>query len=96
MRAALFLVFLATVLCLPLASNRAPAQSTPQPNTPPADNQWLSHQMNQPPPADNAKYSISQERVDEIVQLYQQAKKEQEAKAAANKAQPQKPQSTGK
>ena len=45
--------------------------------------------MNQPPPADNPKYAISQERVDEIVQLYLQAKKEAEAKAAAAKGQKQ-------
>jgi len=87
MRTALFWVFVAAVLCVAFAPDRARAQTAPATNPPPTDSQWLSHQMNQPPPADNPKYSISRERVDEIVQLYLQAKKEAEAKAAAAKAQ---------
>ncbi len=43
--------------------------------------QWLSHQMNQPPPDSGAK-DLSQDRVDDIRQLYEQAKKEAAAKAA--------------
>ncbi|MBI5568780.1 MAG: hypothetical protein HY914_02445 [Desulfomonile tiedjei] len=81
MRSVLFAVFVTALLCLAFAPDRARAQSAPATNPPPTDSQWLSHQMNQPPPADNPKYAISQERVDEIVQLYLQAKKEAEAKA---------------
>ncbi len=83
MRSTLFTVFLATLLCLAFAPDRARAQSAPATNPPPADSQWLSHQMNQPPPADHSKYAISQDRVDDIMQLYLQAKKEAEARAAA-------------
>jgi hypothetical protein len=81
MRSALFSVFVGALLCLAFTPDRARAQTAPATNPPPADSQWLSHQMNQPPPADNPKYSISRELVDEIVQLYLQAKKEAEAKA---------------
>lgn len=39
--------------------------------------QWVSHQMNQPPPDVIEKNKLSSERLDEIRQLYLQAKKEQ-------------------
>jgi hypothetical protein len=38
--------------------------------------QWVSHQMNQPPPEVSEKNKLSSERLDEIRQLYLQAKKE--------------------
>jgi hypothetical protein len=37
--------------------------------------------MNQPPPGAGDKYSVSHDRLDEIQQLYLQAKKELDAKA---------------
>jgi hypothetical protein len=46
----------------------------------PAD-QWVSHQMNQPPPETGDKYTFSPGLIDEIKELYVQAKKEYEAKA---------------
>ena len=50
---------------------------------PPAKtDQWASHQMNQPPPETGDKYSFSPGLVDEIKDLYLQAKREYEAKAA--------------
>ena len=42
-------------------------------------NQWLSHQMNQPPPGATRISSTSQERLDEIRQLYELAKREAQA-----------------
>lgn len=39
--------------------------------------QWVSHQMNQPPPAAD-KYSMSQDLLDDIRQLYLDAKMESE------------------
>lgn len=42
--------------------------------------QWISHQMNQPPPETRDKYVISQEQIEEIKQLYLQAQKELDAK----------------
>jgi len=57
--------------------NLVPAQVTSQ--NPPATDQWVSHQMNQPPPGTD-KYSISQQRLEEIRQLYLQAKQELEKK----------------
>jgi hypothetical protein len=56
----------------------ARAQVTSQ-NPPATTDQWLSHQMNQPPPGTD-KYSISQNRLEEIRQLYLQAKQELEKK----------------
>jgi len=43
--------------------------------------QWSSHQMNQPPPSQD-RYNVSQDRLDEIRQLYLQAKQEAEKKSA--------------
>jgi hypothetical protein len=57
--------------------NPATAQVTSQ--NPPAADQWLSHQMNQPPPGTD-KYSISKDRLEEIRQLYLQAKQELDKK----------------
>jgi hypothetical protein len=60
------------------AVNPAVAQVTSQ-NPPATTDQWVSHQMNQPPPGTD-KYSISQNRLEEIRQLYLQAKQELEKK----------------
>jgi hypothetical protein len=57
----------------------ARAQVTSQ-NPPATTDQWVSHQMNQPPPGTD-KYSVSQNRLDEIRQLYLQAKQELEKKS---------------
>jgi hypothetical protein len=43
---------------------------------------WASHQMNQPSPEKPRKFGLSQERIDDIRQLYLEAKKELEAKQA--------------
>ncbi len=58
----------------------AHAQAVKPPDSRSSD-QWVSHQMNQPPPGAGDKYSISHDRLDEIQQLYLQAKKELDAKA---------------
>ncbi|MDD3472012.1 MAG: hypothetical protein PHS86_04440 [Syntrophaceae bacterium] len=42
--------------------------------------QWRSHQMNQPSPEASEKDNLSVERVDEIRQLYLEAKRESETK----------------
>ncbi len=47
---------------------------------------WMSHQMNQPGPEPAQKYKISQKIVDEIRELYLQAKKEYDSKAQKKKA----------
>jgi hypothetical protein len=52
-----------------------------QPKDSPSSDQWMSHQMNQPPPGAGDKHSVSQDRLNEIQQLYLQAKKELDAKA---------------
>jgi hypothetical protein len=58
----------------------AQAQDVP-PRDSRSSNQWISHQMNQPPPGTSDRYHISKDRMDEIQQLYLQAKKEMDAKA---------------
>ena len=51
-----------------------------QPKDSRSPDQWVSHQMNQPPPGAGDKRGISKDRLDEIEQLYLQAKKELDAK----------------
>ena len=46
----------------------------------PSRDQWVSHQMNQPPP-DMSDKQLSQDRLDELRQLYELARREAEAKA---------------
>ncbi|MGB6065441.1 MAG: hypothetical protein WBG50_11565 [Desulfomonilaceae bacterium] len=58
------------------------AQTT-LPHNAPSSNQWVSHQLNQPPP-NASKNNISRDRLNEIEQLYLQAKKESDGKAADN------------
>jgi hypothetical protein len=54
------------------------AQQSSQ-NTPSPD-RWLSHQMNQPAP-DFGERNLSQERLNELRELYELAKREAEAKS---------------
>jgi hypothetical protein len=42
--------------------------------------QWISHQMNQPVSETDRRSNLSGDRVDEISDLYELAKREQEAK----------------
>ncbi|MBI5249402.1 MAG: hypothetical protein HY912_07900 [Desulfomonile tiedjei] len=44
---------------------------------------WISHQMNQPPPGAGDRYDVSPDRLDEIRQLYMQARQEQDGKKDA-------------
>ncbi len=61
--------------------------SPPQDNSAPSG-QWLSHQMNQPPPDQARKLVLSEEVIEEIRRLYLQAKKELDDKAAKQKTAP--------
>ncbi|MCA1960388.1 MAG: hypothetical protein LDL33_06295 [Desulfomonile sp.] len=63
----------------PVFAQAAPADSRPLPN------QWLSHQMNQPPPDPPKRTILSDEIIEEIRQLYLQAQKELEQKTATQK-----------
>jgi len=63
----------------PVYAQAAPADSRPQPN------QWLSHQMNQPPPEPARRTSLSDDIIEEIRQLYLQAQKELEQKTGTQK-----------
>ncbi len=54
------------------------AQSSQQTDTK-APNQFLSHQMHQPPANEEKAPALSQERLEEIRQLYELAKKEKSA-----------------
>jgi hypothetical protein len=48
----------------------------------PSSNQWVSHQMNQPPPPSGSRNQLSDDVVEDVRQLYLQAMKEQDAKGA--------------
>lgn len=58
------------------------AQSRPQTSTTNPD-QWRSHQMNQPVPAASEKNDLSNDRLEEIRQLYMEAQKELESRSDA-------------
>ena len=73
-------IFIVLIVLLSAQCNIASAQVTSQ-NPPTATDQWVSHQMNQPPPGNSDKYSASKDRLEEIRQLYLQAKQELEKKA---------------
>ena len=77
MRSLLLIVLSWLVLLLASAASIVQAQQSFQ-NVPSPD-QWLSHQMNQPPP-DLSDKQLSQDRIDELRQLYDLAKQEAEAK----------------
>ncbi len=68
----------ACVLMMVPGIEAANAQSFQQKGTKPTK-QFMSHQMNQPSPAPEKAPDLSKERVDEIQELYELAKKELEA-----------------
>ena len=68
------LICLALVAVGCLVAGPLAAQVTSQ-GAPGSTDQWKSHQMNQPPPAAD-RHTISPDRLDEIRQLYLQARKE--------------------
>jgi hypothetical protein len=74
----LLLIFLSWLILLP-ASAASVVQAQQSFQNVPSPDQWLSHQMNQPPP-DVSDKTLSQERLDELRQLYDMAKQEAEAK----------------
>jgi len=76
---ALFVILL--LVCVCCSVDRAAAQQTPDQGDSASPKQWLSHQMNQPPPPQSDRFKISQDRIDEIQQLYESARKEREKKA---------------
>jgi len=80
MKSLALLIYLTLVILLFAQWTPVSAQVTSQ-NPPASSDQWLSHQMNQPPPGNSDKYSASKDRLNEIRQLYLQAKQEQEKKA---------------
>lgn len=69
------------LLTVALAANilTAEAQVTHQSGTSSPD-VWVSHQMNQLPPGAGDRSDVSPDRLDDIRQLYMQARQEQEAK----------------
>jgi hypothetical protein len=75
----LFVILLLVSVCCSV--DRAVAQQTPDQGDPASPKQWLSHQMNQPPPPQSDRFKISQDRIDEIQQLYESARKQREQKA---------------
>lgn len=88
-----FVIVASLWICMPPALSSAQTTNPTNPYTsitplvpavkPPSPaNQWVSHQMNQPPPETDDKYSFSPGLIEEIKDLYQQAKKDYEAKAA--------------
>ncbi len=83
MKAVLAIVFL-ILFAVSAAESPADAQAAPA-DPRPQSNQWLSHQMNQPPPDPAKKTILSDEIIEEIRQLYLQAQKEVEQRAAAPK-----------
>jgi hypothetical protein len=77
MRLALPLLLSLFMICAPWMDCHAQNAQNPQQGS---GDQWVSHQMNQPPP-NPEKFMMSRETVDEITQLYLDAKKEKETKA---------------
>jgi hypothetical protein len=78
MKPALFLLWLLLTVGLFLPCPSVHAQATKPAAT--SGDQWISHQMNQPPPDTSDKSALSPEMMEEIRQLYVQAKKEHESK----------------
>ena len=71
-----FVIAALCVMCPTFTATAAHAQSATQRDT---SDQWISHQMNQPPPGATKITSTSQERIDEIRRLYELAKREAQA-----------------
>jgi hypothetical protein len=82
MKSALPLIYLVAMI-FAFSLSTAQAQDV-QPRDSRSSSQWISHQMNQPPPGTSDRNHISKDRLDEIQQLYLQAKKEMDAKSATN------------
>jgi hypothetical protein len=66
-------------LSLSLEANAQTAHQT----APATRDQSISHQMNQPPPSVGDRYDVSADRLDDIRELYLQARKEMDAKKDA-------------
>ena len=63
------------------------AQTTPQANRG-TSSQWVSHQMNQPPPDTGNRYQLSEAMIEEIRQLFLQAQKDLGDKSDKQKTAP--------
>jgi hypothetical protein len=68
------LICLALIVASFLVTAPLSAQVTSQ-GVPGSTDQWKSHQMNQPAPGAD-RYTVSQDRLEDIRQLYLQAKKD--------------------
>ncbi len=79
MRSINLAIFLALIVASGLVAAPLSAQVTSQ-GVPGSTDQWKSHQMNQPPPGAD-RYSVSPDRLEDIRQLFLQAKKELDDKA---------------
>lgn len=84
MKSSLCLCCMWTLVVLCFAHNPADAQQAQQAGRSSSD-QWTSHQMNQPPPGAGDK-DLSKDRLDDIRELYELARKEAEAKASQKPA----------
>ena len=71
-----FIILLALYL---ITSQTVIAQGLPQ-TTRTNPDQWRSHQMNQPAPAASENNDLSNERLEEIKQLYMEAQRELESR----------------
>ncbi len=81
------LVYPLVIACLVSMSVYAFGQ-TKQAKGDQSSNQWASHQMHQPPPDPTANRTVSQQRVDDIMELVALAMKEIEEKQTKKKAGP--------
>jgi len=75
----LTVLWLMAAIAVASPSFPAEAQTAHQSGTASPDS-WISHQMNQPPPGAGDRYDVSPDRIDEIRELYKQARQEQNAK----------------
>lgn len=76
------ILFLTVIAIMMLATGPVNGQSA---NSATKSNpeQWRSHQMNQPSPSASEKDKLSTDRLEEIKQLYMEAKRESEKKPAS-------------
>lgn len=72
---AIMLLLCMALACIPVQAQTRTSGDSDSPT------RWLSHQMNQPPPESAARPKLSQERIDEIRQLYELAKTETKKKS---------------
>ena len=80
MKLTLSLCCILGIIILCLTHTLSPAQQAQQAGRD-TSQQWQSHQMNQPPPGSSDK-DLSKDRLEDVRQLYELARKEAEAKAA--------------